>query len=278
MTAFVPTQLGVLLPSDINDLGAAGIADGEFAKRVGGAWDGARAVENGIFSPLLHTELRVSGLNLPSSVNDFAPSIPSGYKLWTPYITIGNPTAGTISGNIVSVVRGGVPYQIVQAFNVSLANMTFFGGYAFLYPGDTLRLTAAGAGLNLGIRGFLFPDDGDLKLFSAPVVNGNNVIYTCPVGKKATVVPYNGQLITYFAMQLMNTSGGTANYYFHAVPVGDVVQDANKIGARLSVGSGVASTMLINGGIEITAGGSFVLVTTGTNPSWATLCIQELDA
>lgn len=41
MTAFIPTQLGVMLPSDINDLAAAGINDGDFAKRVGGAWVGA---------------------------------------------------------------------------------------------------------------------------------------------------------------------------------------------------------------------------------------------
>lgn len=52
MTAFVPTQLGVMLPSDINDLTANGISDGEFAKRVAGAWDGALVMGNGFLFPL----------------------------------------------------------------------------------------------------------------------------------------------------------------------------------------------------------------------------------
>lgn len=227
MTAFVPTQLGVLLPSDINDLAAAGIADGEFAKRVGGAWDGVKAVENGLYNPFVEfTPVKFAQSNLPLGDTTITPTIPAGFSLIIPAIGLSNVEgAGSITVSTYHV-RGANSYSSLGSSSLA-NNVSVTGFIGVLQSGDSVKITTNAAGICLSGRGFLVPSTSRAQLIASELNSGDNLIYTCPASKKAFLV--TPALSAGALLIFRNSAGSARTYKCYVVSTGNSPSSSNSV-------------------------------------------------
>lgn len=306
----VLSPMGIMVPSDLNDLDALGIADGEFIKRDGGTfvgealsvpatiedltalfaagyvkWNGsafvrADAVENAYNQPLAGiTESYIKQANVPSGVTEFAPTVPAGHKFVTASVAVGNPTTSAITVTL-SLKRGGVTYPISVSGGSAPArsgvnNLSFILN---LYPGDSFVFSASASGLAVSARGFLIPTANPLKPFTVILTNGDNPIYTCPVGKIAIpVIPDFQSQGGFVNHHYFNNSGATRIVTAHIVPSGGSADATNRVAQR-SVANNAGNTLLIGNGYALAAGDSYVVNTDGTGDQAYGAWFFERDA
>lgn len=275
MTAFVQTQTGVFLPSDINDLGANGIADGQFAKRVSGAWAGAgegdmvsadagNALAVGSDSKLMlapplfyngfvQYPLYSNEFICSSGVNTVTPTIPAGYKLLIYLWQVSDKDLSSVA-LVFNLIHGGVTYNLR---NVSVTNQAQTPNNEIVVTdGDSLVLNSAAAGLYVVMRGVFVPDIAPLKLIQFASITGGfayDTVYTCPAGKVAYLhssIPYGGQMAIVSSFRIINMAGANKIYRVYKVPSGDTPSANNQIAyiqANYSAGgSGLGTSMAVS--------------------------------
>jgi hypothetical protein len=275
MTAFVPTQLGVLLPSDINDLAAAGFANGDFAKRVGGVWAGAQVVENSYYAPMPAFSLASFPFTVcGSGDNIITPTIPVGYKALIPagMAGVSNPTSSNITMSYF-LRRSSTNYFIGT---ISLSNSTFRAPPVVLEPGDGLVVNGSAPGLVVSGIYFLVPDTSNLKISLTFLNSGDNTLYTCPTGKQAILWGALPIGVGSFFSQVYNSSGGTLTVKWHHVPSGGAA-DGTNIFAYQTINANVVGQPTVPGQL-FTAGESFVINMNNVGPCWTPTVIYEFDA
>lgn len=277
MPAFVPTQLGVLLPSDISDLSATGISDGEFAKRVAGTWDGVKAIENayGNMFPrfAFHAESRNN--NLAGGDNSIALTIPSGYKAVAYKSSLGNGTGASKTWQW-KITRDAVTYMVSTASAINNGGTNSLSP-CVVYPTDALIFNVAtgGAGLFAAFNFLLVPDTDALKFTALPLALGDTTLYTVPVGKKAFLL--NADMNNWFqplpSIYYANISGGTRLFKTYIVPNGE---SAIQVGQSSIATNGGSAPSL--GVMQMNAGDVLVANSDGSGAQLATFAVMEFDA
>jgi hypothetical protein len=202
---------------------------------------------------------------------------PAGRRACITYI-IGYNNAGTTTTFYPVIYVGGTYYRIGgqanaattaqgQVMNTSAPTAVLI----MLEAGERIGVNTTQAGMNFWANIVEFDSTAPIK--SSKVVslaNGNNTIYTCPVGKKAVLIDQWMALnFTLKKVYYFNNSASSANIIWYAVPNGGSPGSTNQI-ATETVSSGAVSARL-GGGWMLNAGDSVVCntnVATATQTAW----------
>lgn len=187
---------------------------------------------------------RVWGSNLPIGDNDLY-TVPVGKKLlvFSNY-RIYNQGIGTLT-TYPEIKSGGNYYRINNNISV-LVNGTSLqqpnSSPIILNAGESWALNVA---TNNGLNGFFsaIQFDASNLLSSSKIlalVNGNNTIYTVPVGKTAMILDGSTNLLNYNgSTQVINTSGGAISYTYYIVPNGGSPDATNQATNAISISNNV---------------------------------------
>lgn len=172
----------------------------------------------------------VSGRNLSAALHTYTPVTDTNY-FGIANGDIFNPTVGAI--NLLGEIdRGGDIYNwtATPAPGSAIAASSAFP-FIFTHAimaNDVLRLTTDAPGLVFGLRVWHVPVDGPLKPIVVKLANGDNTVYTCPAGKRASVV-WSGQL-SVAAFNCKNPGGaGNVTLLIYHVPSGGTPGAGNLI-------------------------------------------------
>lgn len=204
-------------------------------------------------------------------------TVPVGYKALSfksfNYNNAGGPTALTYS----KINRGGTLYTVGITFSAN-NNALSFNPFA-VYPGDVLyfAVDASLTGLWIKYNFLLVPDRSPFKIFSLPLVNGDNTIYTVPAGKTARIVrPDLLNTADPAGSSYCNTSGNSLAMKAYIVPAGASPSAANQVG-QVTAGNNTNSSPTF-AAYKMTAGESFVFNVNQSSGVWGTFLFYEADA
>lgn len=199
--------------------------------------------------------------NLPSGTTDLY-TVPTGKQALFGAMRMFNPTIGGITAQ-VQVKIGGLYFRIASAtITVNASQDNGFGstsGY-LLNAGESLAVVTGALGLNAFPRIWEFDATANLKCPRLnALINGNNTLYTCPVGKTAIVLAVSilqNQLPVQSPIYVNDTGGGPLTVFWHQVPSGGTADTTNRITTSASVANGAVSAGVAS---VLTAGMSLVI-------------------
>lgn len=216
----------------------------------------------------------IQGSNLSTGDTDLY-TCPTGKRCYVGQSITYNESGSNIP-RVVKVKVSGSYYPLTTALTV---NNGFQGtatviGYV-LEAGESLSVTTTVAnGLNIIFEAVEFDATAPLKSVKViGLTTGDNTIYTCPSGKRATLLPAScllgGNLNR---LSFVNDAGGSHSWYYHMVPSGQAVGSAYKFQSATAVS---ASTLSILGLAGQLAPGDFINVNisagAATQIVWANL-------
>lgn len=177
------------MPNSIESIGAS-LAAGQFPLWNGSAFVGADVVWASSLVPFpAFQEVHDQQFNLPSGTNTIPLSAPEGYRLilavW--YMNLGGATVNWI----MQMTRAGQPVKFFSGATTPTAfpAAAAAGNFAVMEHTDSdLAVVTDQPGLFMSALGWLVPTNHKLQPRAVPLVNGDNVLYTCPAGKVAYLV------------------------------------------------------------------------------------------
>lgn len=206
----------------------------------------------------------IVGANLATGNTDLY-TVPTGKKtLVSPFARAYNPSAGTITF-YTQIKVSGVYYRISADAGptAGTGNNHDFGAAIILNAGESLAINCATtAGLNIRYNAIEF-DATDTRLQGARVLalaNGNNTLLTVAAGKSAVGVgglnALIGSNVPYIGVvRILNSTGGSLNYYANVVPSGGSVGSTNQLYPATAIGAATGSSMVT---VPTMAAGDFV--------------------
>ena len=222
---------------------------------------------------------RVRARNVPAGTNTFY-TVPAGKKAIIAAYAFVNPTGAAITIALAHVL-GGVTHQIQPAVNVnpnanSGANALFY----VLEAGESFAGITNGAGLNLNVRIIEFDASSGFKSPRLLTLSaGDNVLYTCPAGKRA--ITLTAGATTQGAVLpnafIYNSSGGTRTYSVHGTDPGTTAtsNDTRTGGLAILGTNSVNLSQYLP--VTVEAGESIVINVDAAGASYVTALLYELD-
>lgn len=202
---------------------------------------------------------------------------PAGKRAFITYI-IGYNTAGTTTTFYPIIYVSGTYYRIGgqanaattaqgQVMNTSAPTAVWL----MLEAGERIGVNTTQAGMNFWANIVEFDTTAPIKTSKVvSLANGNNTIYTCPVGKKAVLMDQWMALnFTLKKVFYFNNSVSSANIVWYAVPNGGSPGSTNQL-ATETVSTATVSSRL-GGGVMLNAGDFIVCntnVATATQTGW----------
>ena len=224
--------------------------------------------------------LTTTGINVAAGSGDVDVfTVPAGKRALCVFNYFNS--AGTTTTIFSEVKIGGVYYRANTNSTVgTLTNSS--SGYLgiVLEAGDSFAQNCSQAGMNFFGTAFVFPNTNGLKTVrvTTGLQTGDNTIYTCPVGKTASISLSNNQITgsssSALAPALFNTSGGTLSFFFNIVKFGDAPSTANKAFPTTVVLNNNAVTGSSN--FTLNAGDYISVNSSGPHQGLVWLTIQEI--
>lgn len=157
--------------------------------------------------------------------------------------------------------------------NTAAASLGLFS-VIVLEAGQVFSIHTSAAGLNL--VGTIYTFDNTANIKSALIttfINGNNAVYTCPVGKTAYLYGHinnHNTVASAGSVQGYNNTGGSLTYHWNYVPNGGSAGTSNQIAQNITAAAGAgtpASFGLALNTVELafTAGDSLSVNSTSSN-------------
>jgi hypothetical protein len=215
--------------------------------------------------------------NAPSGDNDLF-TVPAGSRAFVIYNDFN--TAGTTTTYITKVKISGVYYQ--QSSSGTRATLTGgatgFSGLA-LEAGQTFAINYSQSGMNLVGTAFVFPNTSPIKTaLVTSLASGDNTVYTCPAGKKATVLLGASQILgssNAAIIGVVNNSGGSLNYFYNIVASGGSPGTANKFVPTTAIGNGAGGNFGALNNWTLNAGDYVSVNASGPSAGIAWVTVQE---
>jgi len=208
--------------------------------------------------------------NLSTGDNDLL-AVPTGMKAYVHALTCGITNQSGIAA-YVEVKTNGVYYPLNISSTVTTNTAALFGSdltIVIFDAGETVAINTAANGLNATISAVVFPATIPAKTAKVfTVVAGDNVVYTCPVGKQA--VPFLGSMMLPQRtpnLVSINRSGISQTYIYYLVPNGGSTGPGNRLAWRTNLGNNAS----LGSGYSVLNAGDSVVINCSANTSGQTL-------
>lgn len=209
---------------------------------------------------------------------------PAGKRAYIPHVAYKNPTGGSINA-YASVRISGTNYRISPVGPIASTVSSVSPSHGFLLnPGESLMVTLDATGLIIRPAAALVWDstdaDGPKRETLTTIGSGNNLLFTAPARGAMVLGAVNGMQIWLPSFAFLQSSGGSINYAFHTLNVGETASASTRVATLAAAASdALVQTQFSNAVLRLAPGQSVVLETSGAvAPAIAWMIWQPVTA
>jgi len=206
---------------------------------------GYLGVQPGMLPNLNARRFPIANNSSTSTINLY--TCPTGKRALV-FLEAFNSTAGTLTGRLLISYDGGITFFTADSGVISTGTLAISFNSFMLEAGEILAFVGSATGYNIAFSAQEFDNTSPFRKVTknSGWIAGDNMFYTCPIGKRAIFISEPGLQNPALASFVFanNDTGTTAIYKLNLVPNGGTPSLSNQIAQQGGVASPGSATGL----------------------------------